>query len=144
MWSYRKSRDRKWRHRKRPWPDPEVIACAIGTFDTTTIVVVSLCKTDRATGSHVTLKGIPLCVRTRNWKLCYIRPSGAFWPEVTLWNVTRSDRRYVIMNGLPWSAIVESFHRKWRHPHRASPGRWGCSLRHFVFVCNVFWVEFQR
>jgi len=80
------SRDRKWRYRKsrhscvrkRPWPDPEVMACAfaIGTFCTTTIVVVqnlSLRITDRATGSHVTPKGVPLGVRMRSRKLHNIR-----------------------------------------------------------------------
>ena len=35
----------------------------------------------------------PLGVHIHNRKLRNIRPSGAFWPEVTLWNVTRSDRR---------------------------------------------------
>jgi hypothetical protein len=35
--------------------------------------------------------GVSLGVHNR--KLRNIRPSGAFWPEVTLWNVTRSERR---------------------------------------------------
>jgi hypothetical protein len=35
--------------------------------------------------------GVPLGVRLRNRKLHNILPSGAFSPEVTLWNVTRSD-----------------------------------------------------
>ena len=48
-----------------------------------TIVVVqhmSLRMTERATGSHVTPKVIPLglCMRKRKLKLRYIRPSGAF------------------------------------------------------------------
>jgi hypothetical protein len=30
----------------------------------------------------------PLDVRMRKRKLRNIRPSGAFWPEVTLWSVT--------------------------------------------------------
>ena len=49
-----------------------------------TIVVVqnvSLRTTDRAIGSAP--KGVPLGVSMRNRKLRNIRPSGAFWPEVT-------------------------------------------------------------
>jgi hypothetical protein len=49
--------------------------------------------TDRATGSDVTPKGIPLGVCMGNRKLRNIRPSGAFWQEVTLWNITHSDRK---------------------------------------------------
>jgi hypothetical protein len=32
-----------------------------------------------------------LGVHMRIRKLWNVLPSGAFWPEVTLWNVTRSD-----------------------------------------------------
>jgi hypothetical protein len=42
-------------------------------------------------------EGGPLCVRRRNRKLRNIHPSGAFRPEVTLCNVTYSDRM-----GFPW------------------------------------------
>ena len=49
-----------------------------------------------ATGSDRSLRdpfGVPFGVRMRNHKLLNNRPSGDFWPEVTLWNVTRSDQR---------------------------------------------------
>ena len=54
--------------------------------------------------------GVPLGVRMRNQKLGNIRPSGAFWPEVTLWNVTPS--------GFPWV----------RCAHAWSEVPLGCSL----------------
>ena len=46
---------------------PEVIACACttGTFCATTIVVVPLCMTDRATGSDVTPKGFHGCAHAQ-------------------------------------------------------------------------------
>ena len=97
-WRHRKSRarkghNRKWRHNRK------YVLCMPGSafprFFLLTIVVqnVSLRMTDRTTGSPVTPKEVPLGVRMRNRKLRNIRPSGAFWLEVTLWNVTRSDRR---------------------------------------------------
>jgi hypothetical protein len=61
-----------------------------------------------ATGCDVTPKGVPLGVHMHNRKLRNIRPSGAFWPEVTLWDVTRSDRRS-------------------RDPQRVFPG-WGARM----------------
>jgi hypothetical protein len=60
---------------------------------------VSLRMTDSATGSDMTSKGVPLGMRMRNRKLRYICPSGEFWPEVTLWNITRSDPR--LPEGVP-------------------------------------------
>jgi hypothetical protein len=62
---------------------PEVHSCA---FFLTIVVVqnVSLPMTDRATGSNVTPKGVPLGVHMRNRKLRNIHPSGAFLSEVTL------------------------------------------------------------
>jgi hypothetical protein len=79
-WSYRKSRDRKL-----PWP--EVIACATVSR---VFSYYSSSTSTMATGSDPC--GVPLGVRMRNRKLHNILPREAFWPEVTLWNVIRSDR----------------------------------------------------
>ena len=63
---------------------------------------------DRATESDVTPKGVPLCVRMCNRKLRNILPSGTFWPEVTLWNVTRSDQRSRDPFGVPLGAHMRN------------------------------------
>jgi hypothetical protein len=34
-------------------------------------------------GSDVSHQNRKYILRMRNWKLCNIRPSGSFWPEVT-------------------------------------------------------------
>ena len=52
--------------------------------------VVQVPGLPEVTKGHVIPFGVPLCVRMRNRKLCNIHSSGAFWPEVTLWNVTPS------------------------------------------------------
>ena len=53
--------------------------------------------TDRATRSDPEEDSIGCAQR----KLRNIRPSGAFWPEITLWNVTHSDRRSRDPKGVP-------------------------------------------
>jgi hypothetical protein len=55
-WSYRKSRDRKW----RDWKD-----------------------VSHVTGSDVSHQNRKYVLRMRNRKWRNIRPSGTFWPEVT-------------------------------------------------------------
>jgi hypothetical protein len=95
-----------------------------------------------ATGSdrkgHITQKGWK-GVRIRNRKLRNIRPSGAFWLEVTLWNVNRSDRwsrdpfvvplgvRNIRSSGAFWTEIT------WPHIGLPLENAWpevplGCSL----------------
>jgi hypothetical protein len=66
------------------YPEPEVIACASATGICSTVVHVPWLP--EVTEGHVTPKEVPLgvpkrvplCVRTYNWKLRNIRPSGAF------------------------------------------------------------------
>ena len=107
------------RDRKMLWPEPEVFACACatGTFCTTTMATGS----DRRSRD---LQWVPLGVRMPTGKLRNICPSGAFWLEVTLWNVTRSDQKSPEGGGrvcacatgsCTISALVGPFHRKWRH-----------------------------
>ena len=94
-WSYQKSRDRK-----SPWPElmsvtwPEEhltgsLFCACPAFSPRFFSYENSSTSTTATGSDQRSREpfeVPLGVRNR--KLCNIRPSGAFWPEVTLWNVT--------------------------------------------------------
>jgi hypothetical protein len=60
-----------------------------------------------------TMHQISLSVRMRNLKLRNIRPSGAFWPEVTLWNVTRSDVHTCIRKHRRWKPLLKAL-IKWR------------------------------
>ena len=63
-----------------------------------------------ATGSDLRSRdpfGVPFGLRIRNRKLRNIRPSGAFWPEITLWNVTRSDPRSRDPFGVPLGAHAQ-------------------------------------
>jgi len=82
----RKSRDRNGPNRKWSRAHAQPVHFVL-------LQHVSFRMTDRATGSDMTSKGFPLDVRMRNRKLRYICPKGEFWPEVTLWNITRSDPR---------------------------------------------------
>jgi hypothetical protein len=61
--------------------------------------------------------GVPVGVRMHNQKLRNIRPSGVFWPEVTLWNVTRSDLRSRDPFGVP--LCVRRRNRKLRNIHHS-------------------------
>jgi hypothetical protein len=55
-----------------------------------TSAVVQVPGLPEVTKGHVNPSGLPWNdVRMRNRKLCNIRLSGAFWPEVTLWGVTK-------------------------------------------------------
>jgi hypothetical protein len=65
-WSYRKSRDRKW----RDWKD-----------------------VSHVTGSDVSHQNRKYVLRMRNRKWRNIRPSGTFWPEVT---GSGPDRKYAL------------------------------------------------
>ena len=78
------------------------------------------------TSPEVTLTGSDrVCMRNRN--LGNTCPSGAFWPEVTSSNVTRSHRKsrdpeggslgcvHVQLPSCAISALVGPFDRKWRH-----------------------------
>jgi hypothetical protein len=97
-WPSVRGHDRKWHQSRDPDRNRKWMHALAKQFTAVfflTIVVVqhmSLRMTERATGSHVTPKVIPLglCMRKRKLKLRYIRPSGAFWPEMTLWNLTHS------------------------------------------------------
>jgi hypothetical protein len=76
----------------------------------------ALCMTDRATGcdwKSCDPEGDPLRrgVHMLNRKLHNMHPIGAFWPEVTLWNVTHSDRR----GSFGWDACMHN--RKLRNIH---------------------------
>ena len=120
-----------------------------------TIAVVQVQGLPEMTEGHVTPSGFPcMCAcATRNcaisvqWngvRMRNIRPKEAFWPELTLWNVT-----FVVTEGHPKgvegvcacitsgcaiSALVGSFHRKWRYEtsprsdRRKPEGGWkGCA-----------------
>ena len=105
-WSYRKWRHRKWRHGSMFCACPDFPALFSSYYSSTS---------NMATGSDQRSRdpcGVPLGVRMRNRKLGNIRPSGAFWPEVTLWNVTPS--------GFPW---VRCAHAWSEVPLRCSLGR---------------------
>ena len=94
-WSYQKSRDGK-----SPWPElmsvtwpksnwPEACSVHARFFSPRFFSYESSSTSTMATGSDQRSRDpfeVPLGMRNR--KLCNIRPSGAFWPEVTLWNVT--------------------------------------------------------
>jgi hypothetical protein len=54
-----------------------------------------------------------LDVRMRNRKFRNIRPSGGFWPEVTLWSVTRSDQRSRDPFGIPLGARMRDRKCPW-------------------------------
>ena len=126
---WRQSRDRKWHHRKWYHRNQKWLCmhnrfprfCSSYFISST---VVPLHMTDMATGSHP--NGVLLCVCMPNRMLRNIHHSGAFWPEVTLWNVTRCDRRSRDPEGSgreracatgssAISALVGPFHRKWHH-----------------------------
>ena len=87
-WSYR-----KWRDRKRPWPEvtsPEPVPAPF--FPT----IVQNCAwpiwIPDETKGHVTPNGFPWKgARMRNRKLRNICPIGAFSPEITSSNVSRRD-----------------------------------------------------
>jgi hypothetical protein len=81
----RKSSARKWRHNRKyvlhmPGFSP-------GFF---LAIVVQVPGLPEVTKGQVTPSRVPLGVRMHNWKLPNFRPSGAFWPEVTLWSITPS------------------------------------------------------
>jgi hypothetical protein len=83
--------DLKWRQsrdRKMLWPEPEVFACACatGTFCTTTTMATGSDRRSRD------CQWVPLGVRMATRQLRNICPSGAFWPEVTLWNIKVTRR----------------------------------------------------
>jgi hypothetical protein len=88
MRSKRKSRDRKWRQ-SRALSGRMFCACATGSCAISTLVG----PFDRKWRSHVTGSDVShvtgsnpvrkYVLRMHNWKLRNIRPSRAFWPEVT-------------------------------------------------------------
>jgi hypothetical protein len=67
--------------------------------------------------------------RMPNRKLHNVRSNGAFWPEVTLWNITRSDRRSRDPEGgsLGWGARMRN--RKLRNIRLIGPFHRKCPLR---------------
>jgi len=106
-WCYRKSRhrsgpDRKWRNRKYFLRmRNRYILSYYYSNSTKCSTVVQVPGLPEVFEGHVTPKGGWKGVRMRNRKLRNIRPCGAFWPEVTLWNVTRSDITWP-RRGFPW------------------------------------------
>jgi hypothetical protein len=85
--SYRKWRHRKSRDWKRPWPEPEVTEVC-STHPQPFPAFFSYCGSTKSTMVTRSVRRAP------SWKGVHnILPSGAFWPEVTFWNVIRSDHR---------------------------------------------------
>ena len=71
------------------WPEACSAHARLSPAFFPTIAVVQVPGLPEVTKGHVNPSGLPWNdVRMRNRKLCNIRLSGAFWPEVTLWNVT--------------------------------------------------------
>ena len=110
---------RWWCYRKwsRAYAQPEVTGshgsmfCACPAFSPSffsyyssstkgSMVVVQVPGLPEVTKGHVTPERNSLGVRMCNRKLCNIRPSVVFWPEVTLLNVTR--------RGFPWVRVCIS------------------------------------
>jgi hypothetical protein len=142
---WRQSRDRKWRKRKwrHNWTyvlhmRNRYILYYYYSSSIQCSTVVQVLWLPEMTEGHVTPLGVPLCVRMCNRKLRNIRPSGAFWPEIT------SDRSSRNPCGVPLGVRMRN--RKLRNirPNmtfslevtssnvtgRASPGTrsLGCSL----------------
>ena len=81
----RKSSARKWRHNRK-------YVLHMHGFSPVFFlaIVVQVPGLLEVTKGQVTPSRVPLGVRMHNWKLPNFRPSGAFWPKVTLWSVTPS------------------------------------------------------
>ena len=142
QWMYRKSRDRPWPEvMSVTWPEvtwPEEAfpgtrsdrVCMLNRYilyyyyssSTKCSTVVHVPWLLEVTFSHVTPKGVPLGARMHTRKLCNIRPSGAFWLEVTSPEVllTGSDvitRRASLDFSYisPWGALYDVWDTKGGH-----------------------------